>query len=429
MKNTIRIFIADFVPLLNKGEEAIVRGIEDLLGRGKSVELGLFDNVKTVAKQGNITVFPRNWVYRISGSDMSAKMRFIRNIGITVLLRLRQYGKLRNLTGHGGQQYQELSDFFKNSDYILVGHNGVFCPESCGIIHLAKKKHKRVGILGAGVRQYPYISWLISPLYRKALKESDFCVFRERSAYELMSRMTKDTAKIRLEPDPAFAMNPKSVEEVQNYLNSMNWHGQARLEGKLMIGTSVCQKAVLLRRSFPEVTEKAEKQMLHCQYLAKIFDGIIKERNAFLIFLPHSIEKGARNDVKTSYDVVRLMKSSSESYVVIDDDLSARTLKGIIQACDFFIGERAHSLIGSVSVATPFVGLTSSNDKRTHDIIGDMCGYESLLVDIDKNNAQSAKTKIFSALDSRQHINKRLLETKKTLKARLDMVASFVISG
>jgi hypothetical protein len=64
MNETLHILIADYVPLANKGEEAIVRGIEDLLSDGRPVALGLFDNVPDVARRGNVTIFPRQWLFR-----------------------------------------------------------------------------------------------------------------------------------------------------------------------------------------------------------------------------------------------------------------------------------------------------------------------------------------------------------------------------
>ena len=48
MDDTLHILVADYVPIANKGEEAIVRGIEDMLSEGRPVALGLFDDVPQV---------------------------------------------------------------------------------------------------------------------------------------------------------------------------------------------------------------------------------------------------------------------------------------------------------------------------------------------------------------------------------------------
>jgi len=52
MDDALHILVADYVPIANKGEEAIVRGIEDMLSDGRAVRLGLFDNVEAVTQQG-----------------------------------------------------------------------------------------------------------------------------------------------------------------------------------------------------------------------------------------------------------------------------------------------------------------------------------------------------------------------------------------
>ena len=59
MDDRPHILLADYVPMANKGEEAIVRGMEDMLSEGRPVALGLFDNVPQVVQRENITIFPR----------------------------------------------------------------------------------------------------------------------------------------------------------------------------------------------------------------------------------------------------------------------------------------------------------------------------------------------------------------------------------
>jgi len=59
------VLVADYVPLANKGEEAIIRGIEDLLRDDRPVKIGLFDNVDEITHHDNIIVFPRDWVFRV----------------------------------------------------------------------------------------------------------------------------------------------------------------------------------------------------------------------------------------------------------------------------------------------------------------------------------------------------------------------------
>ena len=141
MDDRLHILLADYVPMANKGEEAIVRGMEDMLSDGGPVALGLFDNVAQVVQRENITIFPRRWLFRFEGnSTRPAGERVLAQVKIALQLRAGIYGPLKNLTPTGAARCRPLQEFFKRAQYVLVGHDGVFCVESCGIIHLAKQR-------------------------------------------------------------------------------------------------------------------------------------------------------------------------------------------------------------------------------------------------------------------------------------------------
>ena len=94
MADVLHILIADYVPIANKGEEAIVRGIEDMLSEGRPVVLGLFDNVEAVTQRGNVTIFPRPWLFRFEGnSRLSAPARVVTQAVIALQLQLGIYGR------------------------------------------------------------------------------------------------------------------------------------------------------------------------------------------------------------------------------------------------------------------------------------------------------------------------------------------------
>ena len=58
MEKTYHIFVPEFVPLENKGEEAIVRGIADVLYPRGNCEIHLFDEVDTYRLQDGIHIYP-----------------------------------------------------------------------------------------------------------------------------------------------------------------------------------------------------------------------------------------------------------------------------------------------------------------------------------------------------------------------------------
>lgn len=413
--------MADYVPIANKGEEAIVRGVEDMLSDGRPVALGLFDNVPQVTQRENLTIFPREWLFRFEGnSALSGPGRILMQARIALELRLGIQGPLRNLTSAG----TELADFFDRAQYVLVGHDGVFCVESCGIIHLAKKHGKRTGILGAstgigGGRLYK--AWL----YRRTMAESDFCLFRERHSCESMKQVCRDPGKLRLAPDPAFAMRPAPPEAAREVLERCASYRKAKEDGRPVVAATVLEKGRVYA-GFRSDLRGPAKQLAHAKYLAAILDGLISKHRAFVLFLPHSVEPDA-SDIAAARHVIGQMKATAADYAVLEQDCGPRLLKSMIGLCDFLVGERTHSLIGSVSVGTPFAALTNGQDTRTHGIVGEMCRCEEQIIDMDVVGEEPASRKVQELFESRDalrtslgrsrgEICRQIEETVRTIK-------------
>jgi len=424
MSDTLHILVADYVPIANKGEEAIVRGIEDMLSDGRPTALGIFGDVPNVVRKDNITIFPRTWLFRFEGDPtLSGGRRVFRQIAIAAQLRLGSNGKLKNLTPEGNPRCRALQAFFERADYVLVGHDGVFCVESCGIIHLAKRYGKRVGILGASTG-IGAGRWYKAGLYRKALDASDFCVFRERFSCESIQQIAREPEKLILAPDPAFAMQPAQAEEAIGLLEQHERYRKAREAGRPVIAVTVLEKGRVYSGFRPDLQGQA-KQQAHARYVATVLDALIAQKNAFILFLPHSVEEDA-SDITAARHVVEQMQAGPNDCMILEEDCTARLLKGIIRECDFVIGERTHSLIGSVSVATPFVGLTNRRDMRTHGIIGEMCRCKHQIVDMDVNDEQAAARRALESLESRASIRKALEPVRRDLTNRLAEISRLI---
>jgi len=424
MKKVLHILVADYVPLANKGEEAIVRGIEDLLSDGRPVALGLFGDVSEVTQKGNITVFPKDWVFRFEGNaGLSGWRRVLTQVTIASQLRLGIYSKLKNLTKAGDTKCGPLQDFFDRADYVLVGHDGVFCVESCGIIQLAKKQGKRTGILGAstGIGAGRFYK---AGLYHDALEASDFCVFRERHSCESMKQVCRQPEKLIVAPDPAFAMEPVSADEATGFLGQYEPYCRARYASRPVVAVTVLEKGRVYAGFRPDLKGQ-EKCRAHAKYVATILDALVAESGAFLLFLPHSVADDS-SDIAAARHVAEQMEFGPNDMMILEEDCGPRLLKGIIRACDFVVGERTHSLIGSVSVGTPFVALTNRRDTRTHGIIGEMCRCEHQIVDMDVRNERAAACRALELLESRTSIREALGQVNQELSKRLREIARLI---
>lgn len=424
MDAVLHILIADYVPIANKGEEAIVRGIEDMLNDGRPVVLGLFDNVAAVTQRDNIIVFPRQWLFRFEGNlSLSSRGRILTQAAIAVQLRLGMYARLKNLTAAGARQCRPLQEFFGHAEYVLVGHDGVFGVESCGIIHLAKRHGKRCGILGAstgiaGGRFYK------AALYGRAMEESDFCVFRERHSRQSMAKVCRDPAKLVVGPDPAFAMRPAEPEAAREVLQSYELYRRARDDGRPIVAVTALEKGRVYAGFRPDLHGPAKRQA-HAKYLAAILDPLVEKGRAFILFLPHSLEADG-SDVVAARHVTEQMKSGPHDSLILEQDCGPRLLKSIIGRCDFLVGERAHSLIGSVSVGTPLAALTNRQDARTHGIIGNMCRCEDYIVDLDVASEEDAATKVLNTFNARASIRQSLERIRGDLAQQIVAVTRLV---
>lgn len=425
MSKPYTILVADYVPLANKGEEAILRGIEDLLGRGRGVRLGVFGAVVQPTTVGNVTVFPWPWLFRAQGNlGLQGRRRLLHDIMLSLQLRCGYYGRLKNLTHPVHREMQPLRDFFQNCDLVLVGHDGVFCTESCALIHKVKKTGKRVGILGASAVLAPrariYKGWL----YRRALQESDFCIFREEYARQSLGAVAAYPEKLSVGPDPAFAMAPSPEAEVKALLMDFEPYRIALEAGHPIIAATVLEKGRVYNGFRPDLSA-SDKRTAHARYLATLFKGLIRETNALILFLPHAVETDA-SDIDAARRMVTNMDDTKKRTLILERDLDARRLKGIIGSCDFLMGERTHSLIGSVSMGTPFVGLTNARDTRTHGIIGQMCQCATQLINIEEHHADTALAEILRNWSQREKLRAQLKQVMLGLEADLQVSAHLV---
>jgi len=416
--NKLHILIADYVPIANKGEEAIIRGIEDMLSAGRPVSLGLFDNVPEVTQRGSITVFPRDWVFRFEGNPvLSGRRRVLTQMWISAQLRMGSYASLKNLTTGGSNRCRPLQDFFARAQYVLVGHDGVFCVESCGILHLAKRHGKRAGILGAstgiaGGRFYK--AWL----YRRAMEEADFCIFREEHSCESLRQISRNPTKLQVAPDPAFAMRPDPSEAAREMLEREDRYRKAKQSRRLIVAVTVLEKGRVYAGFRPDLNGLA-KQQAHAAYLAATLDALIAKYRTFVLFLPHSVETSG-SDIIAAQHVVEQMTAAPEDWTILEHDCGARLLKSIVRECDFLVGERTHSLIGAASVGTPFAAMTNRQDTRTHGILGRMCRCEGQIIDMDAVGEKDASERVCGLFEKRDATRTFLVQLRGQLSSQID---------
>ena len=239
-----------------------------------------------------------------------------------------------------------------------------------------------------------------------------------------MRQVARQPEKLMVAPDPAFAMPPAAPEEVARVLDRYEAYRQAKTADRPIVAATVLEKGRVYTDFRPDLSGPAKSEA-HARYVATILDALIAEGQALIVFLPHSVEADG-NDVIAARHVTEQMKSEPNDYLILEEDCEPPLLKGMIHACDFLVGERTHSLIGSVSVATPFMALTNSRDTRTHGIIGDMCRCQAQIVDMDVKNERAAACRALELLESRRSAREALSRVSGELSDRLRQIARLI---
>jgi polysaccharide pyruvyl transferase WcaK-like protein len=444
-KKRPKLLIPERVPLENKGEEAIVRGLADVLfpeALGQ-VDIAVMHDVDVPTVVRGIKVFPVSWLYASGSSSFinQAQTQYDKGLKrfLKKILNRKRYwiikqgflGKKSILLERENAKYQELLDFYWDSDVVISGHDGAYQGEHYLIIKACKMAGKCVGLFGSGMNSRVTAPHM-TVLRKKGIELADFCILRERQTMLQLQSLSPSTP-MTLAPDPAFGMIPSTKKEAQYELMLVPEYVKARQDGRPVIAVTVCENSKVFNDSFKDAKTYKEKQDRHARFVAQRLDSLNKVAQPTFLFLPHSYlltefkTHEFNNDIPVSQLVASHMETPSENIAVVDRDISAKTLKAIINDVDFMIGERTHSLIGSASVGTPFVGLTNSNDTRTHDILGSMCNCERCLFDMDIHSSSESADRFFTEkFCERDQIREHLNTIRPTLSKELEKSAQIV---
>lgn len=369
------IFIADFLPLANKGEEEIIRGIETLYKKKYSsdIEFRVFGNVQETTQVGNVKVYPRDICYPLD-SKYEGKRKVLRDIWIAIKGYLGYYPYKNNMIS-----YPELWEDIKSSDHVLIGHDGFFNLRCSLLGSFLARNRVNYAILGAGFnRPGKKIAWIYDFVYKKCFDRADYIILREQTAYNYVKHVSSNK-KVLLLPDPAFFC-PNDQYDKQNITHLCQKY---RIDNnQLNIGITICENSISFSTAF---VNSSNKVIEHREFIKNLLIAIYKETNCRFYFLPHCIEEGAGNDLKIARDIVSRLKDVVDCEI-ITEDMPVLDIKNIISRMDIMIGERTHSIINSISTRTPFVALTCSADFRTHDIVGNGCGLHKYVYNLDNPN-------------------------------------------
>ena len=430
----MKVIIAEPIPSLNKGEAAILRGIQEALAVCGDVKLTLYSPsgwVETDKKRY------KNGIAITSGVDLwDAENNFLENpVPRNRTHFFKTWGKLLlfSLMARVSKRFAVnlIKDDFLSSladaDLIIAGHDGMIGHSHFYIVLAAKIMNKPIALYGGGndfkgrskkLRVRKFLQFMAN--------NSILFTIRDENTRDYLIVNDVDPNKVHLFPDPAVLLKPCSKARVDEILKIENIPATE----KPLFGLIPVRGGIVADKSFSSEPNPDKKHELRVKLWVDLLSHLLNTTNAHFVFLPHCIGPtfifDDRRMIKDTYDA---MPEGKDRITVINNEYSESELKGLMKRCDFILGERTHALIGAVSAAAPCMALTVEEDLRMHYIINkmfkrptfnlnnpDVKELKKLLTEEWNNRKKTAADMAIEA----EHLHKEALRAATMLKERIN---------
>lgn len=443
MKSKYQILCPEYVPLENKGEEAIIRGVIDVVFPDHECEYHIIDNnSKIYYQKGDLHVHPgelffSDWRSREFGLGpsfnqiYSSACSIVRN-GLNKFFpwwALRPHRKARNLRKYLSNKkkiplkYRESIEQLKKIDYIIAGHNGGLNEYVCHILNELHRINISFGIFGSSMK--PKLNnKIILTIFNKTFNYSNFNIVRNPIGFE-WAKEKFSKIEFNLNPDPAFAMKPIDPISIDSLIERL---GLKDFFEKPVLMITTAEPAPISRHSFDNIPGMPLKIKAHRNFLAGLVRKIYENNNLNILFLPHTIGPSkSMDDRLISKNVIENAKLTGNSRVkLLEADLSARELKGLISKADFLLAERLHSIIGAIGVNTPFMCLASKNDLRVKGILKIQLGFQDQIYYLNNPGVDSAYQTFNVLLSKKGEFKTKLKEKNTEIYKQLETTGQFI---
>ncbi|MFX1537833.1 MAG: polysaccharide pyruvyl transferase family protein [Promethearchaeota archaeon] len=428
----IRILIAEYVPSLNKGELAILKGMLKSFEELGEVDVAIFSLYPKIDKEryppSIKTVDVGHSLYLRSPLPSQSKIYLLLASYFAVLQHL-LFILLYGILGKNALKIMDkpLWKSYCENDVFILCHdevncvNGVFLQFSpIYISMLAKTLRKPVVFYANGTTQSTSKIWIWRSSTRKLwrflakyiLSIVDLVTVREEGTLLYFKEITGGKVPIYLTADPAFLL---SIADKKRVKEIMLKEKIERDEG-LLIGVTITRE--VLSEAFRNEVNPAIKYKKSVKEIARLLDRVIEKHNSTIIFIPHSVEPYRnRDDRIVAKDVYGMMLNKNRTRE-IRKEYSPEELKGFIGKLDLLINCRVHAAINALSMAVPSCVITRSSDKRAYQIIGKMLKQEKYIYNVENLNADKLFVLITDLLDRSGEIRRELPSIVNSVKEK-----------
>lgn len=434
INNKIIFLCPESVPIDNKGEEAIIKGIIDTLGLSiDKCEYHIIDpTVKTLTQRRGLYLHPLDLFYpkwrtlefglgfsvdRLYASVCSAvrhllnrvfpKWVMVRPNSVNRLVQYIQKYKEGDIS-RIPKRYRPSIEHLSQLDYIIAGHNGGLSIEVCHCL-LAFKTILNIHycIFGSCMKPKVHEKHQLA-VYERMFYDADIVIARNPIGYRWAAKYFPNI-DVQLAPDPAFGMRSILSSEADNLINQL---GLSDFFKKDVILVTNAEPAPISRRSFDKASSREQKILAHRKFFASLLNAMVDRYDCNFLFLPHTI--GPTRDMddrlisKNIIELAGQVNDINARCYVLEADLSCAELKGIISKGRMLIAERVHSAIGAIGVHTPFICLASESDTRVAGMLKEMAGLSDNIYYLNNPDVNICMTYI-------ENIMNNLDESQRTL--------------
>ncbi|MPM67735.1 hypothetical protein SDC9_114659 [bioreactor metagenome] len=188
------------------------------------------------------------------------------------------------------------------------------------------------------------------------------------------------------------------------------------------------EPAPISRFSFDRQIGRIAKIKAHREFFGKVLNVVLESYDFSILFLPHTI--GPTKDLDDRIIAKDIISHSNHKNsingrcYVLEEDLNACQLKGIISMGSIMIAERVHSVIGAIGVHTPFLCFASNKDNRVSGMIKEMANLGDNIFYLNTPNIESCIDSFDKIYKNRIFEQQKLIKISNSFQKELDIIGN-----
>lgn len=346
----IKILISVYAGVTNRGTEALLRGLGQILHEkfGNNIELSMCSIQPQTDKHQKLPYYKHFYlrdstVLPYLGKILNRTFKILNKIGFNDLA-----FKLKYLPYYKAVKKHDL--------LIVMGADNYDIEYGKSYLHLYKFHEWISNQLNTKKILYDCSlnDGSITQEFLQEIERFEFITIRESESLQNLQKLYKGD-KVNYCPDPAFIM-PKEETELPSIFSTNS-----------CIGLNLSN--LIIRKSYGE--NACKNAFANYYYL---IDSILNNTNYGIILIPHVMNNA---DLSVLKELYKQYKDNPKVHLIDNENLSATELKYIISKLKFLVTARTHASIAAYSTYVPTLVLGYSVKSRgiAKDLFGNIDNY------------------------------------------------------